>query len=147
MRCSLLARFLSSVRFSYILIFPSRQICFEYEHSWWRWLERKFLYIFFPVVVGGGGGGGRWESHVMKNHQIEINNGFSRRVLHPCKGGERNIKAHMAHSPLNWWDSSFGWGIRMHDNFNSGKVLRVLPFQQHKTRIPSIPRHVDKYLN
>lgn len=91
------------------------------NHSRRGWLEVKktFPNIFhrfssalpstFDACVGVGVE--EWARSLMwcGNHQIEINNGFLfclQSAPHFSPSAiTHNIKAHMAHSPLNWWDS------------------------------------------
>lgn len=84
-------------------------------HSRWHGGKISLHLIFLPSFESDV-----WvwrKSHVMWNHQIEINNGFflpleCHGIFPPHPRRYRNIKAHMAHSPLNWWDS-FLWGARV----------------------------------
>lgn len=156
---------------SFLFSFASRQILLENNiHSWWRWLEENFFTSFsslspssFYLVVGVeakvscDGKSSNW------NKQWIFFFPLLAVCFPPCEQ-RRNIKAHMAHSPLNWWDSLLGGALAYANacvtffplslsvtfaepHSSASKHLCPEKGAKKRTKIPSIWEHVDKYLN
>lgn len=92
------------------LLFICKASSFMREMTW----RKAFPYIFtcfLDIWCEWEGWKASCVMSVWRNHQIEINKGFfSSSEFFPLASlflWSGNIKAHMAHSPLNWWDFFF----------------------------------------